>query len=250
MRALAGLLLLAAAGIAAAAVSVIELGHRPAAELLPALETAAGDAVTIAADGNRLIVRGEPEAIAELRGVVAELDRPAASLRVTLRRRTVDAEGRDGLGAVDRRVETTGTERARRAHARRAVRTIDGATARLDTGRRLPVREWIGGQDADGAFYGERLRYVDAPDSLYVTPRLQGDRVTVEVTVDRLGTRDVHAPAERRQLVTTVRGAVGEWLPLAAIDRRARTDGRTLTYDTRRRSETLERLELKVDRLP
>jgi len=249
MRLLA-LLLVAASGVAAAAVSVVELGHRPAAELLPALDAAAGDEVTLAADGNRIILRGEPGAIAELRGVIAELDRPAASLRITLRRRTGSVGERIGVGAGagERRAEITSTERERREGARRTVRTVDGTAARLETGRRLPVREWFGGLHADGAFYGERLGYIQAPDILHVTPRLRGDQVTVEVAVDRLEIGGAREPGERRRLLTTVRGALGEWLPLAVLDRRTRAEDATLTYDTRRRSDTLERLELKVER--
>lgn len=248
MRCALALLLLICALPAGAAVEVIELRHRPAAEVLPALETAAGDDVALAADGQRLVVRGSAEAIAELRGVIERLDRPAASLTVTLRRRSGSAEDRRGIGAGERRVEITGTERSRDTRAERTVRTLDGRAARLDTGRRLPVREWIAGQDADGALYAERLGYTDAPDSLYFTPRLQGERVTVDVAVDRLDASGADAPAERRQVVTTVRGELGEWLPVAVIDRRRKADDQTLTRSTRRADETVERLELRVER--
>lgn len=248
-RAATALLLLLFAAAAGAAIEVIELRHRSAEALLPTLQTVAGEDVSLAADGGRLIVRGPAPAIAELKGVIQRLDVPAASLAVTLRRRSATSDAASGLGAGGRGVEITSTERGRDVRAERTVRTLAGHTARLETGRRLPVREWIAGVDADGAVYGERLRYTDAPDRLFVTPRLQGDQVTVEVAIDRLDARRADDSADRRQVVTTVSGPLGEWLPIATIDRRRDSDDRTLTRSTRRRSDVLERLELKIERV-
>ncbi|MFB4204689.1 secretin N-terminal domain-containing protein [Arhodomonas sp. KWT2] len=231
------LLFAATAALAADTAAVIPLEHRNAAELLPTLRTIAGEDARIAADGDRLVIRGPAATVDALRETVGALDHPLAELRVSVR--IAPDTGTAANGNTER--HSAGTAAA----AVQRVRVREGGQAVIDTGRleAEPKRWYWAGSDGTG--FGEVPDYRDLPRGFTVTPQLTGGRVHVRITVRR--DRRDGADIDTDTLITTVTGPLGEWLTLA----RTGTD----TGDDRENVKTWRaggdgrRIELRVDRL-
>ena len=106
MRKLAGLLFLwvcvATAVHAQTVLEVIDLHYRNAQEVLPLLQSFIAKQGSISALDNRLVVRTTPQNLAELKKILAGIDRRPRQLKVTV---TQDAD----RTASARRGEITGT---------------------------------------------------------------------------------------------------------------------------------------------
>jgi hypothetical protein len=244
--------LVVTAGIAAAqAIEVIELRHRTAEELLPLIEPHLPDSATATGVADRLIVKAQPREIARLRSVISELDKAPRSLLVTVRGGGSSSEQTFGFGMTgwsDRevRVHVHRSESARSDNAIQQVRGLEGRPVRIATQSLLPVTSrlaWIG---ADGAGTAEQTTLLELEDGFYALPRLQGDRVEVELSVQDRSATD---PLRARRVVSTISGAAGEWIPFARADTHARENDRGLVYRSEGARHEADTLWIRVQPL-
>lgn len=134
MRKLAGLLILWFCTVAVvhaqqSVLEVIDLRYRNAQEVLPLLQSFIAKDGSINALDNRLVVRTSPQNLAELKQILAGIDRRPRQLRVTV---TQDAD----RGANARRGEVTGTIGGGNASVTLPGRPGDtGTGATVGTGR-------------------------------------------------------------------------------------------------------------------
>ncbi len=245
------LAIIACSGQALAAIATITLKHRPAETVLPALRELAPEDVGLAADGFRLIVRGEPGEIDSVREAVATLDRPLANLMVSVRhsghatreRRRIEGRGRIGDDGASGHLEIRRTHSGRDENANQRVRTLEGHAASIDTGMTVPAGSrwlWAGRR---GAGYAEAPAHRHLPDGFYAVPHLNGDRVRVEIAVRR--ERPDGERTRKREVVTTVSGRLGEWMPVGGVSTTDSGDG----AGHWRTGESAARIELKVERV-
>lgn len=179
---------------------IIPLRHRPADQVLPALQPLLEPGALLSAHGNQLFLRASPANVAELRRVLEAIDQPARRLRILVRfddagetrRQAVQARGR--IGEQEASVELRA-----RADARRSEERVDQRVMVLEGGR-----AYIGG--------GVATRLQDRVTGFDVIPRLSGDQVTLEIAARRDTLR------ESRQAASVVRGRLGEWLELAGTE--------------------------------
>ena len=169
-----------------------------------------------------------------------------------------DAHGIDatGAGAVAR----GGTAGARvRSHQTRSaadvgqrVLAVEGQPAQIQAGVSVPVTLGEG-------FYGgwvpgmERLvGYRDATAGFRVVPRVAGDQVTLEIQQHAVRPQGgaQTPPFALQSAETTVRGRLGEWLPLGAVTSTATQSGRGVTNIRSTRREGDVQLEVMVEVLP
>ncbi len=251
---------------------VIGLRHRLYEELRPLIEPLLEPGATLTGSGEKLVVRTSPVNLAEIRAALDAFDVQAARLRVSVShtRRddaAFDAYGIDAAVAGDKGGLAIGhpsggpgiavDARIARTHGRdegtqvQSVLTMDGASA------------WIADVDArprpytEGRFtpYGpviqQGIEWQEAQSGFYVTPRLHGDGVEVEVSSQRQ--RFAHDNGGRLAtsgVDTVVSGRLGEWLPLGGTaETTAGAQGELLAH-TRREAHTHTGIWLRVDRLP
>ncbi|WP_435103741.1 hypothetical protein [Arhodomonas sp. AD133] len=240
--------IIACSNQALAAIDTITLKHRPAETILPALRELAPQGVGLAADGFRLIVRGEPGEIASMREAVATLDRPLANLLVSVRhsgratreQRRIEGRGQVGNDGASGHLEIRRTHSERDETGNQRVRTLEGHAARIDTGMTVPAGSrwlWAGRR---GAGYAEAPAYRHMPDGFYAVPYLNGERVRVEIAVRR--ERPDGERTRKREVVTTVSGRLGEWIPLGGVS----SGDRAGHWRT---AKSAARIELRVERV-
>jgi len=232
--------------------TVIDLRHRPAEEVMPALQPhLAGRPVSVSASGNRLLLHGPTRDLGVLIDLVEAIDQPVAMLWVTVAQdrggllappdldpdldpdpssdgatEAAWSETRFGIG-VRRDPAEEGYEVTRRWATRRndATRVLvrEGDWASLEV-RSLPPDTALGAQvqaTPRVEVYVPELGRTAPPrqgsireGGLRVRPRVTGERVTLEV--DLYGS--LEDPRSREPLEqarrTVLSGRLGEWIPL------------------------------------
>jgi len=280
------LALLAAVTVAQAQqLEILTLKYRSAEQVVPQLTPLLAPGGALTGSGNKLFVRTNPHNLADLRRVLAEIDREPRRLLISVRHggeRQRDAGGAgisgelavggnarvyssgsgDGRGAS---VEIRSGESVIRGNAFDArtsgsedvaqrVQTIEGGRAWISVGRSVPVplRQRI--VTPGGSVVTDSVEYRDIGSGFYAEPRVAGERVTVDISAahDR-PSRDGGLPpgsADTQQLSTTVSGRLGEWIELGGARQEAAEERRDIARYSTRRSSDDQRVWLKVEQLP
>lgn len=172
------LLLLAAVAQAQPVVTEIIATTRDAEELLAVLQPLTGDDVSAQAYRGQIILRGNPARVAELRGILAQLDRAAQNLRISVRRRDhgssagTDARVRVGSGQTELKVQQH--NRQTRSDDEQSLVLMEGAVAALALDREIPVLTVAPSGAVSGSF-------VPLGNVLELKPALAGAQVRLEI---------------------------------------------------------------------
>lgn len=239
-----------ATAIAAGELHVITLKHRPAQELLPVIRPLLGPEDAVSAVDYRLIVRTTEARRREVERVVQQLDVARRNLtltvrqgaraerrdtghgvsgeadigrdaRITLPRRPVDDRGvaveHEG---GDARLRYQGREERGTADDERAqtLRVQDGSRAYIRLGQSVPHVKRILSLAGRRVAIAQGVDYRNVVTGFEVLPRVQGERVQLEITPRLSSLADpATGLANFQELRTTVNVRFGEWIDLGAI---------------------------------
>ncbi len=227
------------------------LSFREAAEIIPLVYPHLSETARLSGMGQQLVLSGSPQDHARLEKLLSELDRPPVNLLISLRTGTqndiqsqgggVDGEIRpEGIGG---RIRIYRSESAREADELRQLRVLEGRSARFDSRLYLPVtdqRAWRGRHSQGVA---RETRFLVLEEGFYVRPRIQGEQVLLDISAaSREG-------LEQHEVLTQLRGPLGEWLPLAASTEDASINSQGLTVRSSDARTRAHQTWIKVDRL-
>ena len=260
---------------------VIDLKYRSADQIVPMLKPLLAPGGTISALQNRLIVRTTPQNLAELRKVLDAVDSMPKRLVVSVRQEAAgtglasEAEVSGSIGTNSARVTVPGSRsqqgataevrkgdnvaRARALSSQSAatdrnvqtVQVLEGNEALIRIGQSVPVRSRSVIRTPQGTQISESVEYRDADSGFRVRPRVNGDRVTLEISTRRDAPAGPNSRSFNVQGVdTVVSGRLGEWMEIGGVEQsRVQTDAGTIS----RRSGSVSddrKVFLKVDQLP
>lgn len=222
------------AGLAGAQqMEIIELKSKTADQVLPTLLPLVEPGGTLTGMNNQLFLRASPKNRADIKRALAAIDTPTRRLiiRVSQNReaehsaRGAEASGQVVLGStrranVDARVWDTKSLRGESAG--QMVQTVEGGQAFIQVGRSLPIpmRQMVIGPG--GAVVNETVVYQDVGRGFYALPRLNGNRVVLEIS-QQASSMDAYGRGgiDTQRLTTTVSGRLGEWIELGGSGRQA-----------------------------
>ena len=251
---------------------VIQLRHRLADQVLPALQPLVEPGGTLSGMDSMLFVRTSPANLQQIQQAVAALDRQLRQLRVSVGQGTVET-GNDsavrgsatvGSGDVQAGInrppagEPGAAVAARHATQRADLRNVSTVTALEGTetfiaiGQSAPVTTtqvtpgWIGPNVV------QTTEYRDANTGFYATPRVNGDVVTLDLSPTQQ--RFTGPPSDRRVatagITTQVSGRLGEWIRVGGSDASSRNDtSGLLTWGTRSDAASYS-VWVKVEEVP
>jgi len=262
-------------------VEVIELNHRLVRDVLPIIQPVLAPDATATGTSNQLVIRSTPANLAEIREVISAIDTRIRQLRITVTQDvSVIAQAREDAlsGHVHAGDFTAGrpdpgpsggaeigidaplgsaTYRTLRTHSQREssnlhfVLTMEGQSAFVATGQQIPQPYYQSTVTPYGGGLASGIEYRDVSTGVYVTPRIQGDRVILDVS-PQAARVDPHGSGaiESHGLETTVSGRLGEWIPLGgATVTSGGVDGELLAR-TRRQGDNSYTVWLRVDEQP
>lgn len=124
------------------------------------------------------------------------------------------------------------------------LRAIEGSPSWISTGQSIPYR-------TTDAWGNSTTEYHNADSGFYVTARIMGDRVQLDIsTSDDKLSQDPH---ERRRgiidtqrLQTSTAGAIGEWISLGGIHLQDADDSEQYTGNHRKTSDSITGISVKI----
>jgi hypothetical protein len=263
--------LLAHAAARAEELQVIELRHRLADEVLPAVEPLLAPGGVLTGLDDRIFLRTTPQNEAQVRQALAALDREPRQLLITVAQGTVGGrQSRDlratvqldhgnrqpgadvaaGSGAtVTGRLHAS--ERSGRFDNTSSVRALEGHETFISLGRSVPVSTAIVSPTPYGPAPRQATEYRDVRTGFYATARTWGDRVTLEVSPFQQRTVGPSTHAVRSQLLATeLSGRLGEWIPLGMVSSSEEDSERGILVLGSRNASSEYLAWVKVDEVP
>jgi hypothetical protein len=237
-----------AAGLAALAMQaagqnmleILQLRHRTAEQVLPALRPLVEPGGTLTGQGSQLIVRVSPANFVELQRALEAIDRPSRRLQISVRldeaidaaSQDIEASGRfSNRGSrIDVRGQDSRTAGSERVDQR--LQVLEGGRAFIMTGTSAPVTVQGGTIVRDLATGFEAI------------PRVAGDTVLVDIAPRR------ETPTQQQYLATTVSARLGEWFEVGGAVESTARDDRGIASVNRTRSSESRRVWIKVEQIP
>lgn len=243
-----GLVLMVSA-VQAASLSIIQLQHRTADEVIPAVEPMLGADDGISGQGFKIFLQSSPQTLARVKDMIEVLDIPAKILQVSVfqgSKRDLDeisvsanVQFENGDANVDigneghesdsaggsitysttkgnASINSISTQKSLRGNPIHQVRVTEGTEAYIETGERIPYfygAAWRGRRGFAGS-----IEYKDAITGFYVLPRVRGDNVILEInpfksTQSSTGRDNV----DTQSAGTTITGSAGGWLLVGGV---------------------------------
>ena len=228
---------------------VIDLKYRSADQIVPMLKPLLAPGGTISSLQNRVILRSTPQNMAELKKVLDAVDSMPKRLLISVRQEALgagldnEAEVSGSIGSKDVRATVPGSRSehggtvvirkgdnvvkgrvisSQSASTDRGVQTVqvqEGNEATIRIGRSVPIRSQSVVQTPNGPQISQSVEYRDADTGFRVRPRLNGNRVTLEINSRRDTVADPNAQTLNVQRVdTVVSGRLGEWMEIGGMD--------------------------------
>lgn len=245
MRAITYLLAVLCCGLAwgQGSLEVIDLRHRTAEQLLPALRPLLEPGGVLTGQRSQLIVRTSAANLAEIRRALDALDTAARRLVISVR---FD----DNASASDSALEAGG--RISSQGARIEARASDSRSAsgqRVD--QRLQVMEgsraFIAAGSSRPLAYRQGTVNQDIETGFAVVPRLSGSTVTLDIEARREAPGASPGSVQGQRSSSSVSGRLGEWLELAGSSGAGAREDRGIASISRQGGSESRRIWVKVD---
>lgn len=227
------LVLFFSAPVWAQQLEVIPLKSKTAEDVLPVLLPLVEPGGTLTGLNDQLFLRASARNRADIKRALAALDKPTRRLIIHVAQnrqaeestRGVEARGQVVLGSTRRAnvgARVWDSRSGRDESGGQMVQTVEGGQAFIQIGRSLPLpmRQIVLGPG--GAVRHESVVYRDVGRGFYAVPRVNGQRVTVEISQQAEQMVDEgRGRINSQRLSTTVSGRLGEWIELGGGERQA-----------------------------
>jgi hypothetical protein len=223
-------------------VEVVRLQYRTAEQIIPSLRPLLEPGGALSGMQSTLIIRASRANIAQLRQVVATLDRMPRRLLISVRQdaggstESRDArvsgtiaggDARVGVNEPPRRdsgisISAQDSRSVRDDRMTSQVQALEGSPAYIAVGRSVPVPATVVTQTPSGTVTRSTTTYQNVSSGFYVIPRLSGDRVFLEIAPQTAGPGGAGPGAASYQAIaTTASGRLGEWFQLGGVEQSA-----------------------------
>lgn len=232
----------------AQSLTVIDLKHRRAEELIPVLQPLLEQGGALTGQDYMLFVRASGANLAQLRSAVEQLDKQQRQMLVSVRRSTaqdiqreqasasgtlrtgdgsisINERPRSGSGATvragERNLQTQNSSVS-------SVQVLDGSSAFIATGTSVPIVTAFAVGGGKRPFVAGAIEQRNLQRGFMVTPRVNGDQVILDISQqdERVGGNGIQS----QSLNTQVTGRLGAWMQLGGIsESSSRTDSGTLS---------------------
>lgn len=226
-----------------ATLEVIDLRHRTAEQVLPALRPLIEPGGVLTGQRSQLIVRTSAANLAEIRRALEALDSPGRRLVISVRFDDSAMAGDSSFEASGRISSRGARVEARAADSRLAgeqridqrVQVLEGGRAYIAAGgsRPLPHRDGVEIQDIATGFE--------------VVPRVAANTVFLDIAPQRETPGARPGTVEGRRAESSVSGLLGEWFELSGISGTSAREDRGLLSSSRQRGSESRRIWVRVD---
>ncbi|PPC94561.1 MAG: nodulation protein NolW [Methylotenera sp.] len=244
---------------------VITLQHRFAEDLIPTIEPMIGPDGTISGYQNQLIVRANPQNMAEIEKLVATLDAVQKNLKISVSRSAFDNSENSNLSVTGRkrfgdievgtrypgnqqgaRVDIDQRESRRFNDSLQHITVMDGREAFISVGEIVPfTQEWVT-LTRRYASIQKTTEFVDVTTGFAVRPRSLGEVIELEIT-PRIKQLNSSGFIDYESLSSVVQVNRGEWLDLGGLMQGKDEVSRAILSRQSSRQNTNNQLRVRVE---
>ena len=207
----------------AQALTVIDLKHRRAEEIIPVLQPLLEQGGALTGQDYKLFVRASPSNVAQLRSAIEQLDKQQRQMLVSVRRgtdRDIEREQASVSGTVGTdgsRVTVRGSDGTLRTQSSSvsSVQVLDGNAAFIATGTTVPIVTAVAVGGGRRPFVAGTVEHRDLQRGFMVTPRIRGNEVILEIS--QQDERVAGGNIQTQSLNTQVVGRLGSWIQLGGV---------------------------------
>lgn len=240
--------LLAGTASVADELRTFELKYRSAEELMPLVRPLLGDGASLSGRGSILLIRASKAALKDAADIIERLDTLPKQLLITVQQGDSGALDRQGFEVTTRDGIRLYSDRQRNdARAVQHLRTLEGHWARIETGDAVPLPRRSATVTPGGVVVREGVEYRQFDSGFEVQPRIAGKRVILSVRPFREKPTGHGGRYETSEMVTTVEGALGEWIEIGGGQENRRGSESGLIYHGAGKEKTENRTRLKVE---
>ncbi|MET0533771.1 MAG: secretin N-terminal domain-containing protein [Steroidobacter sp.] len=219
----------------AQALTVIDLKHRRAEEIIPVLQPLLEQGGALTGQDYKLFVRASAGNVAQLRSAVEQLDKQQRQMLVSVRRGSAQDIQRDrasvsgtvrtddgGISVNERpRSQSGATVRAGESTLRTqgqsvsSVLVLDGNAAFIATGTSVPIVTAVAVGGGRRPFVAGTVEQRNLQRGFTVTPRIRGNDVILEIS--QQDERVTGGNVQTQSLNTQAVGRLGSWIQLGGV---------------------------------
>lgn len=218
--------------------TIIELRHRPADEVIPIVAPFLTEGDTISGHGYTLFVRTGAQNLQQIRSIIRNLDRPTRQLMITVvqgenaRENLQRFEGSAHLRIGDDihvsagdpppgsppnslRLQAEGARAQQSGETVQRIRVSENTEARITVSVRVPVLVQPGSGRHRPRAPRSASGYREVMTGLSVVPRVSGDRFVLDLSTATEGIADSRRGVmDGQRIHTQVQGRLGEWVDI------------------------------------
>lgn len=256
------LLMFAAAAHTEDELRVITLQHRNAQDLIPLVQPMIAGEGAVTGRDNQLIVRGDASRIAQIQSVVSQLDRAPRRLLITVMQTdksdaelrgfdaNVDIAAGDAGAAASVQTRVYSTSDRDDNTLQQHVQATEGLEAMIMLTQKLPRQDISIGTGRDGSHMESTTQYQNVSSGFYVTPRINGDMVTLNIAQQRAREMPGRPGAvESGDTNTVVSGKLGAWMEIGGVSHEVTSSDRRILGSTQREEQRQQRILVRVTEL-
>lgn len=217
---------------------IIDLDSRSAAEMVPIIKPFVEPGGTVTGLNYQLIIRTSPYNLEEIRELIARFDNPPKKLMIYVRQGSIANQNRrynsietdamvgkrtrvivgtpDSSGTIRYRVKDATTQS--KQDTTHHLQTIEGHPAFIQTGKATPIQEYSSTNNGGKTQQKITTRYRNSTSGFYVTPRVNGQQVTLHISPNREREGRVSGTFDTSYADTTVTGRLGEWMSIGGVN--------------------------------
>lgn len=260
---------------------IIALKHRSAEEVLPIIRPLLDKDDVASGMNYQLILRTSPRNLAQIRKLLESIDAAPRRLKITVMQnvdsesiaRLTEVSGNVGLSR-EARVAVPGSgnnsglnvelgQGQDRLNARvistrsleddrktQQLQVLEGNRALVRSGQTVPVPQRQVIHHPWGTQVIDSTRYQEVSSGFYVLPRVNGDRVTLEISAqnDALAPDQSNYPTSRsQQTSSTVSGRLGEWLAVGGLGQQKDSDDANISTRSASQAHEQRNVLIKVE---
>ena len=240
----------------AQSLEIIQLRNRPADQIVPIVLPLVEPGGAVSGTGFQLIVRASPANLAQIRQVVASLDRAARQLLISVRQdadlRSERAAAAAGVVLAPGNSRVAGTMADSSSQGRdniaQQVRTQEGAAAYISAGSSVPVASRTVSRTVNGIVVQDTVAPRDIVSGFYATPRVNGDTVILDISTQRDTPGNLGpGSANINRVSSTVSGKLGEWIALGGVSQSSAYESSGILARSSDSGQTDRRVYLRVE---
>lgn len=255
------LAMLSLGAVSANELEIIALKHRSAEEVLPLIRPLLEPDDVANGMDYQLILRTSPRTLAQIKQLLAGIDTAPRRLKISVIQdvdratlaRMSEVSGSVGIGAAGRlsvpgsgnqaglnvqlkqggdqlnaRINSSNAQS--QDHKTQQIQVLEGGRAFIRVGQAVPVPQRQVIQRPWGTEVIDQTQYQDVSSGFYVSPRIQGNNVTLEISTqnDSLDTTRRYPAQNVQHASTTISGRLGEWLELGGVSQQQDNESDTL----------------------